>query len=260
VRAENDFCGATLGVTLAPGAERLYRELLSRLKETDEAAPVPRGGWLYSTRTEKGLSYALHCRRRAAARAGDGPGPEVVVLDENALAAGHAFLDVAGVEPSPCHSLVAYAVDTSGGETYAIVFKGAEAATPRAPTFAAAVEAAEDEEEEEEEDEDDDDEDEDEDADDEDEDEDADDEEDQYADMPPLVSQSTGARVNCPCTPTRTNAKAVCPGAPKRQTAENTIIDSTGPCQNTRSAKRYKVDDTPPLVLPRSVGKYSYFE
>jgi oligopeptidase B len=159
VRAENDFCGASLGAALAPGAERLYRELLSRLKETDEAAPVPRGVWLYSTRTEKGLSYALHCRRRAAARAGDGPGPEVVVLDENALAAGHAFLDVAGVEPSPCHSLVAYAVDTSGGETYAIVFKGAEDATPRAPTFAAAAEAAEDEEEDEEDnDEDDDDE------------------------------------------------------------------------------------------------------
>ena len=156
VRAENDFCGATLGAALAPGAERLYRELLSRLKETDEAAPVPRGGWLYSTRTEKGLSYALHCRRRAAALTKDGLGPEVVVLDENALAAGHAFLDVASVEPSPCHSLVAYAVDTSGGETYAIVFKGAEAATPRAPTFAAAVEAAEDEEEKEEEDDEDD--------------------------------------------------------------------------------------------------------
>lgn len=68
-------------------------------------------------------THPSHVEKGAAAGGGaaDGGGPrpgEEVLLDENELAAGHPMLDVASVTPSPDHTLVAYAADLSGYETY----------------------------------------------------------------------------------------------------------------------------------------------
>lgn len=46
--------------------------------------------------------------------------PEEILLDENAEAAAHAFYMVGGFEVSPDHALLAYAVDTKGGESYTL--------------------------------------------------------------------------------------------------------------------------------------------
>ena len=157
LRAENAYTEtATAGLPV----DALYRELLSRVKETDATAPYRHGRWLYYTRTEAGRSYAIRCRAPAPApAAGDGAGGvaaaaavetagfphvekaaggggggggeqqqaqlpgEEVVLDENALAAGNPMLDVAAAVPSPDHTLLAYTVDTSGYETYTIRVK-----------------------------------------------------------------------------------------------------------------------------------------
>mgnify|MGYP003385202845 CR=1 FL=1 len=49
-------------------------------------------------------------------------GDEVVILDENALVSSLqcSYLDLGALEPSPSHSLMAYAIDASGYETYNI--------------------------------------------------------------------------------------------------------------------------------------------
>ena len=60
-----------------------------------------------------------------------GPG-EQVLLDENALAEGHEYLEVANLSVSPDHSLVAFATDTTGRELYDLEFRslaGADGAT-----------------------------------------------------------------------------------------------------------------------------------
>ena len=93
--------------------------MLSRLKETDDDHPYPHGDYLYYTRTVKGLSYKIHCRKPTT-----GPGArEQVVLDENALAVGHEYSAVSCHEPSPDHTLLAYAVDHNGYETYSLQIK-----------------------------------------------------------------------------------------------------------------------------------------
>jgi oligopeptidase B len=95
----------------------LYRELLSRVKETDSDVPYKRGNFFYYNRTEAGKSYSIHCRYSA----GDPTHSEVVLLDENKLAAGNPMCDVHSVEVSPNEGLIGYSVDFSGYETYKLV-------------------------------------------------------------------------------------------------------------------------------------------
>ncbi len=98
--------------------ERLYQEMRGRIKETDLSVPTREDGWLYYTRTETGGQYPIFCRRR------DQPdSPEEVLLDQNALAAGHAYYRLGAFEVSPDHRLLAYSVDTSGAESFTLVVK-----------------------------------------------------------------------------------------------------------------------------------------
>ena len=106
---------------------RIYEEIRSRIEETDLSVPVRHGPWWYYVRTVEGSSYAVHCRCPVVdADPPAGPGPhagEQVVLDENALAEGQAYLHVANLDVSPDHRSLAYAVDTSGAERYDLRFR-----------------------------------------------------------------------------------------------------------------------------------------
>jgi oligopeptidase B len=113
IKEENAYTEESLS-HLSDFREELYQEMLSHLQETDEEVPHRRGDYLYYSKTVKGLSYKIHCRRLAFG------GPEEVILDENDVAKGHEYSDVGSWEPSPSHRLLAYGVDNSGYETYTI--------------------------------------------------------------------------------------------------------------------------------------------
>lgn len=104
----------------------MYDEHISHLKETDDGAPDRHATWFYYTRTEKGRSYKIHCRRPAPAdverRSFDG-GAEEVLLDENMIAEGKSQCVVLGVRPSPNHATLAYSADFTGNETYTVNFR-----------------------------------------------------------------------------------------------------------------------------------------
>lgn len=119
LKEENAFTNhQTLG--LRKNADLLYTEMLSHTQETDMAVPVPKGGYEYYVRTVQGSSYTFHCRRPVQA---DGSkGDEEIILDENLLAKGTKHCDVAAVEVSPDHTLMAVAVDFKGDEKYCIDF------------------------------------------------------------------------------------------------------------------------------------------
>src|SRR5882672_706842 len=53
LEAENAYADAVMQPS-KPFEERLYREMLGHLKETDSSAPVRRSGFLYYSRTEEG--------------------------------------------------------------------------------------------------------------------------------------------------------------------------------------------------------------
>jgi oligopeptidase B len=109
----------------------LYKEMLSHVKETDDAVPYPFGDYYYYSRTVEGLSYKLYCRKRQGLASGssvvsgkdDLCSPEEVLLDMNEQAKGLAHCDLEALEPSPDHTVLAYSLDTLGYETFSIFFK-----------------------------------------------------------------------------------------------------------------------------------------
>lgn len=135
---ENEYT-SYVTAPLQRSIDKLYKELLSRLKETDTDVPYRWNNWYYYTRTEKGKSYTFHCRASSLppplpsspSTTNSSPSNinEIIYLDENILATGLEFCDVHGAVPSPDHSLIAYTVDTNGYETYDVRFKTAESST-----------------------------------------------------------------------------------------------------------------------------------
>jgi oligopeptidase B len=104
---------------------RLVNEIKARIRQTDVSAPVRKGPWEYFTRTIEGHQYAVHCRRPLTGATGELPDPdappgstpgEEVLLDENELAEQSGYFAVRGLAISPDHALLAYAIDTTGGE------------------------------------------------------------------------------------------------------------------------------------------------
>jgi oligopeptidase B len=127
LHAENAYTAASM----APTAElqaRLYAEMLSHIKETDESVPYRQGDWFYSTRTVEGSQYPILCRRAAASPLGstdlnspfDPAQPEEVILDVNVLAEGKPFMSLGSMAVSPDGNLLAYSTDPTGFRQYTL--------------------------------------------------------------------------------------------------------------------------------------------
>jgi len=117
IKAENKYTEAMTKHT-EKFQERLYKELLSRIKETDLSVPEKIDDYYYYSRTEEGKQYRIHCRKKRSMDA-----EEEILLDENALAEGHEYFQIGVYEVSPDHQLLAYSTDTAGSETYTLYVK-----------------------------------------------------------------------------------------------------------------------------------------
>ncbi len=98
--------------------KKLYAEMRARIKEDDSSVPQKVDGYFYYTRYQTGQEYPVHCRRKETMEA-----KEEIILDENILAKGHEYLEVAAVEISPDQRFLAYAVDVVGRRIYEIHFR-----------------------------------------------------------------------------------------------------------------------------------------
>ncbi len=101
-----------------PFAEKLYAETLSHIKQTDEAVPYRKNGYLYYTRTEQGKQYPIVCRKKGSLRA-----PEEVMLNVNEMAQGQKFMSLGTVAVSDDSSLLAYTTDNVGFRQYRLHVK-----------------------------------------------------------------------------------------------------------------------------------------
>ena len=117
LNAENAYTDAILRDTV-PFQEKLYQEMLGRILQTDLSVPYRLRGYLYFTRTEEGKQYPIHCRKRDSENA-----LEELLLDLNALAAGHSFLSLGAFAVSDDNSLLAYSLDTTGFRQYTLRVK-----------------------------------------------------------------------------------------------------------------------------------------
>jgi oligopeptidase B len=98
--------------------ERLYEELLGRIKETDLSVPEKIDDYYYYSRTEEGKQYSIYCRKKESLDAEEG-----ILLDQNALAEGYDYFEIGAFKISPDHQLLAYSVDTTGSETFSLYVK-----------------------------------------------------------------------------------------------------------------------------------------
>ena len=98
--------------------EELYREIIGRIQETDQSAPMRSGGWDYYSRTVAGQQYRIYCRKRDGAAS-----EEEILLDANHAAEGFAYFQLGVFAPSADHKLLAYSIDTEGDEDFTVFFK-----------------------------------------------------------------------------------------------------------------------------------------
>ena len=117
LQAENDYADSMMKPT-ASLQEKLYKEMLSHIKQTDQNVPYRWGNHFYYTRTVEGMQYPIYCRRRGSEDA-----PEEIVLDQNELAKGQKFMSVGVFVPSDDGNLLAYSTDNSGYRQYTLQVK-----------------------------------------------------------------------------------------------------------------------------------------
>src|SRR5690606_25481324 len=113
--------------------DRLYDEIVGRIRQDDSSIPARERGWWYYARYETGKDYPIHARRK------DGPGVdalsiqqanergdfagEEVLLDVNALAEGKDYYSVGAYEVSQDNRVLAWADDTNGRRQYTFRFR-----------------------------------------------------------------------------------------------------------------------------------------
>ena len=117
LNAENTYAD-TLTSTHRGLTDALYKEILSRIKQTDLSVPYLKDGYLYYSRTEEGKQYPIFCRRKGSMEA-----PEEVTIDVNELARGHRFMGIGDYEPSPDGKRLAYSIDSTGYRQYILQIK-----------------------------------------------------------------------------------------------------------------------------------------
>ena len=117
LEAENAYTAAVMAPRRA-AQEKLYNEIIGRLKQDDASVPQRKNGYWYYTRYETGKQYPIYARRKGSMDAA-----EQIIIDGNASSVGHAFYQVANYEVSPDGRWVAIAEDTVGRRQYDIRIK-----------------------------------------------------------------------------------------------------------------------------------------
>lgn len=98
--------------------DKLYNEIVGRIKQTDESVPYRSNGYWYYTRHEEGQEYPIYCRKKESLE-----NEEEVMLNVNVMAEGHEYYHVTGLNVSLDNNLLAYGVDTVSRRQYTIYVK-----------------------------------------------------------------------------------------------------------------------------------------
>jgi len=117
LNAENAYADGQLAA-LKPLQDKLYSEIVGRIKQDDSSVPVRERGYYYYTRFDVGADYPVVARRKGSMTA-----PEQVMLDQPAMAKGHGFFAVSDYSVSQDNRLLAYAEDVVGRRQYKMKVK-----------------------------------------------------------------------------------------------------------------------------------------
>ena len=98
--------------------EKLFKEIVGRIKHTDMSVPSKDQGYYRYTRYEGDGEYPIYCRKKGGLDA-----EEEIVLNVNEMAEGHDYYSVAGYSTSMNNNLIAYGIDTVSRRLYTLHFK-----------------------------------------------------------------------------------------------------------------------------------------
>ena len=115
--AENEYLKKKLKHT-EELQEKLYDEMVGRIKQDDESVPHKDNGYWYYTRYESGKEYPVYCRKKDTLDS-----PEEIMLNVNEMAEGYSYFHVRGFKVSEDNNLVAYGVDTVSRRRYTLYLK-----------------------------------------------------------------------------------------------------------------------------------------
>ena len=129
LNAENAYADAVLA-PLKAQEDKLYDEIVARIKQDDSSVPARDRGYWYYTRFETGKDYPIHARRadrdgldavsiQTANNSGDFSGEEIL-LNVNQLAEGHDYYSASMVDISQDNQKLLWADDTNGRRQYTL--------------------------------------------------------------------------------------------------------------------------------------------
>lgn len=117
IEAENRYTNAFMKPTQQL-QKRLFNEMLSEIKQTDQTVPDKIDDYFYYSRTEEGKQYPIYCRKKGSLNAS-----EQIILDVNTISEGNVFFNVDICKASPNHDLLMYLADATGSERNTLMIK-----------------------------------------------------------------------------------------------------------------------------------------
>ncbi len=117
LKAENAYKEAVMKHT-EELQDKLYNEIVGRIKKTDMSVPYFDNGYFYYTRYEEGDDYPIYARKKGSLDA-----EEEIMLNVQEMAKGHSFFNVTGLNVSPNNNYLSYGVDTVSRRKYTLHIK-----------------------------------------------------------------------------------------------------------------------------------------
>jgi len=117
LHAENAYTKKKLESTETLQKE-LFDEIVAKIVKDDTSVPYESNGYWYYARYEEGKDYPIYCRKKENLEA-----DEVIILDVNVLAEGHAYYAVGGLSISPDNTMLCYGVDNVSRRIYTCILK-----------------------------------------------------------------------------------------------------------------------------------------
>ncbi|MDA3823372.1 MAG: S9 family peptidase [Bacteroidales bacterium] len=98
--------------------EKLFEEIVGRIKQTDESVPYKKNGYYFYTRYEEGKEYPIYCRKEGSLEA-----KEEIMLNVNEMAEGYSYYSVNGLSLSTNNRYLSFGVDSVSRRIYTIQVK-----------------------------------------------------------------------------------------------------------------------------------------
>lgn len=101
--------------------DKLYDEIVGRIKQDDSSAPYFKNGYWYYSRYEQGQEYPIVCRKKETLEA-----DEEILVNVNVLAEGYDYYQATGFKVSPDNKILAFSEDTVSRRIYHVRFLNLE--------------------------------------------------------------------------------------------------------------------------------------